>query len=53
MTDADLGIAGRLLFVDIRDVGSGSGGPAFSLHGHTSRMASMNCAASDTEAKLT
>lgn len=29
------------------------GGPAFSLHGHTGRMALINCSASDADAKLT
>ena len=31
----------------------GAGGPEFSLQGHTGRIASRNCAASDAEAKLT
>jgi hypothetical protein len=51
--DADVGIGS--LGVGVCD-GSGSsdgGGPAFSLHGHTGRMASMNCAASGAEVKLT
>jgi hypothetical protein len=51
MADADLGIGS--LFMGIRGTGGGSGGPAFSLHGHTGRMMSMNCAASDAEPKLT
>ena len=47
--DADVGTGS--LFLGICGVG---GGPfVFSLHGHTGRMASMNCAASPTEAKLT
>jgi len=54
--DADVGIGS--LGVGVCDGGGGSGGsdgggPAFSLHGHTGRMASMNCAASDAEVKLT
>jgi hypothetical protein len=50
--DADVGIGS--LGVGVCDGGGGGGGgPAFSLHGHTGRMASMNCAASDAEVKLT
>ena len=38
----------------LADLGGVGGGPfAFSLHGHTGRMALMNCTASPAEVKLT
>jgi hypothetical protein len=53
--DVDVGIGDLGMGVCDGSGGGGSdgGGPAFSLHGHTGWMVSMNCTASDAEVKLT